>query len=100
MELRNWIGIVIIVVGLILQPVGWMYTFWLQGLSFVLIVTGVFIFMTQKYFEKSAENEFGSGSGGKSGSGMPGDIYGNNGWDKGGRSESWNSDSGGDGGGD
>lgn len=77
-----------------------MYTFWLQGLSLILIVIGVFIFVTQKYFEKPAENEFGSGSGVKSGSGMPGDIHGNNGWDKGGRSENWNSDSGGDGGGD
>ncbi|GAB6042880.1 hypothetical protein [Endothiovibrio diazotrophicus] len=99
MEPRNWIGIIIILTGVIVQPVGWMFAFWLQILSFILIFIGVFIFLTQKYIEKTEESEFGSGSGGSHA--MPGDIHDYSGWEHGGRSESWSSDqSDGGGGGD
>ncbi len=98
MEGRNWIGLGFILVGVIIQPVGWMFVFWLQILSFVLIFIGTFIFVTQKYIEKSEEKEFASsGSGGPT---MPGDIHEYSGWGSGGRSDSYMSDSGSDGGGD
>ncbi len=97
MEPRNWIGITFIIAGVVLQPIGWMYFFSIQILSFVLIAIGAFIFVTQKYLDKAAENE--SRSSGGSGSGMPGDIHGHSGWDKGGRSDSWSSGVGSDGGG-
>jgi len=97
MEKRNWIGLVFILSGVIIQPIGWMFMFWLQILSFVLIFIGAVIFVTQKYIEKSEEKEFGSG--GSYGPAMPGDIHDNSGWGKGGRSESYMSDSSGDGGG-
>ena len=93
MEPRNWIGLTIIIVGLILQPVGWMYVFWIQGLSFVLIAIGVLVFATQKILERKIEKEYGSG-----GSGKPGEIHGYSGWGDGGRSESWKAEHGGDGG--
>ena len=96
MEPRNWIGIIIILLGVILQPVGWMFVFWVQILSFVLITIGVFIFVTQKYINYKEEKEFVSR---RSGSGMPGDIHENSGWGSGGRSESWSSEHGGQGGG-
>ncbi len=97
MEMRNWIGIIIILAGVIIQPVGWMFHFWLQILSFVLIFIGVVIFVTQKYIEKSEEREFSSGSGNRQA--MPGDIHDYSGWGEGGRSESWSSSHGSDGGG-
>lgn len=97
MEKRNWIGLIFMLAGIIIQPVGFMYAFWLQILSFVLIFIGAFIFVTQKYIEKKEEKEFGSYGGGRS---MPGDIHDNSGWGKGGRSDSYMSDSGSDGGGD
>jgi len=85
MEPRNWIGIILVIIGVIIQPVGWMYTFWLQILSFVLIFIGVFIFVTQKYLDYSVARELS----GKGGSGMPGDIHDSSGWGSGGRSDSW-----------
>ena len=98
MEPRNWIGIMIVIAGVIIQPIGWMFHFWLQVASFILIFVGVLIFATQKYIQKSEEREFGSSSG--SGQAMPGDIHDYSGWGEGGRSESWSSShGGGDGGG-
>ena len=91
MESRNWIGLVIILAGVILQPIGWMYFYWVQIVSYALIFIGVFIFATQSYLDKSVEKEYGTANG----SAMPGDVLDHSGWGKGGRSESWNSDFGG-----
>jgi len=96
MEFRNWIGITIIVFGVLLLPIGWMFYFPLQIISFALIFVGGLIFFTNKYLDKSVENEFNSGS--RSGSAMPSDVHDHSGWGKGGRSDSWTSDQ--DGGGD
>ena len=97
MEHRNWIGLIFILAGIIIQPIGWMFMFWLQVLSFVLIFIGTLIFVTQKYIEKSEEKEFGTGR--SQGPAMPGDVHDYSGWGKGGRSESYMSDSSSDGGG-
>jgi uncharacterized membrane protein YgcG len=100
MEPRNWIGIVMLIAGIIIQPIGWMYAFWLQLVSFVFIVLGVSIFFTQKLIERMEERERSAGH--PSHHPMPGDIHDYNGWGHGGRSTSWTSghDSGGsDGGG-
>ena len=97
MEARNWVGIVIILVGVVLQPVGFMFAFWVQCVSAVLIVIGVFIFVTQKYIERSEANEYESRS--EKGHVLPGDINENSGWGSGGRSESWSSSDSSDGGG-
>ncbi len=100
MESRNWIGLVIILAGVVIQPIAWMYNFWLQVLSFSLIFIGAFIFFTQKYIQRSEEKEFGASHTG--GPVVPGDIHESSGWGHGGRSNSW-SDSfgeGGDGGAD
>jgi hypothetical protein len=97
MEARNWIGTALIVAGMALQPVGWMFVLWLQIVSLLLIFAGLLIFITQKYIEKSEEQEFHSSSSG--GTVVPSDIHDHSGWGSGGRSESW-SDGNGDGGGD
>ncbi len=96
MEPRNWIGITIIIAGVIIQPVGWMFAFWLQVVSFLLITVGVLIFVTQKYIQKSEEKEFSSSS--ANGPAMPGDIHDYSGWGEGGRSDSYSSSHGSDGG--
>ena len=96
MERRNLIGLVLLVLGVILQPVGWMYVFWVQMLSFALIGIGVVVFITQKCVEKLEDGAEGRG-GYSRGAGMPGDVYDHGGWGRGGRSDSWSS-GGGDGG--
>ena len=107
MDFRKWIGLGSILAGVLIQPIGWMYEFWLQILSFVLIFVGAFIFVTQKYVDKAVK-EFNSGGRGRRGRRgrrggpvMPGDIHDYSGWGKGGRSESYmsKSSSDGDGGG-
>jgi len=89
MEPRNWIGLIFILCGVIIQPIGWMYAFWIQIASFILIFIGVVIFVTQRYIERVESR--GERSGSRSGSGMPGDIHDASGWGHGGRSESWKS---------
>jgi len=84
MEFRNWVGIAIITLGVLLLPIGWMFYFPLQIFSFALICT------TNKFLDKSVEKEFSGSS--RSGGAMPGDIHDHSGWGKGGRSDSWSSD--------
>jgi len=94
MEPRNWIGLIIIFIGVAIQPIGWMFYFWVQILSFILIVIGLLIFCTQKYLDYQVEKEFSSGS--SNGQGIPGDVHDHSGWGSGGQSSSWSSsDSGG-----
>ena len=99
MEARNYIGIVLVIIGTTLIPIGWMFSTTVTVIGFVLFVLGLIIFMTQRYIEKSEEAEFGGS--GKGGSPMPADIHDHSGWGSGGRSEGWSSSSdSGDGGGD
>jgi len=89
MEPRNWIGLIILFVGVAIQPIGWMFYFWVQILSFVLIVIGCLIFGSQKYMDYQDEKEFSSGRTG--GTVVPGDIHDHSGWGSGGQSSSWQS---------
>ena len=91
MEPRNWIGLTIAFIGMVLQPIGWILYPWVRILSLVLFAVGVAIFFTQKYIEQMDAKEFGSGS--DPSSSGPGDIYNYSGWRSGGRSESGLSDS-------
>lgn len=98
MEIRNWIGLILIVIGIALQPFGWIYYYPAQIISFVLIFVGCFIFVTQKYIEKKEEE---ANARYLSGRGLSGDIADNSGWGRNGESHSYqnfNSDSSGDGG--
>ena len=91
MESRHYIGIAIIVVGVVLQPIGWMYSTIVAVVSFILIAIGAFIFITQKVLEKMEEKEFGSAN--RGGPDLPGDVHGSSGWERGGRSDAWESSS-------
>jgi hypothetical protein len=97
MESRNWIGLLFILVGVILQPLGWIFFHPLQLVYFILIFIGAAIFVTQKYIEKSEEAKFDSTCD-CNGHALPADINDSSGWGHGGPSESWAS--GPDGGGD
>ncbi|WP_146201321.1 hypothetical protein [Leucothrix arctica] len=101
MALRRWIGVALMLTGMIFQPIGWMHILWVQGLSLLLVFVGVFLLVKPKNIDQSVEKE---GSHPTSRRLMPGDLHDHSGWGKGGRSESWNrehgSGSGGEGGGD
>jgi uncharacterized membrane protein len=99
MEARNYIGIVLVVIGTTLIPIGWMFSPVTTLIGFLLFVLGLVIFMTQQYIERSEEAEF-SRFGKRGNGGMPTDVHDHSGWGSGGRSEGWSSShSGSDGGG-
>ncbi len=95
------VGLIILLVGVILQPIGWMYSHWLTPISFLSIIAGVFLMLRGRQLDGSGE---GTSSGRLTGREMPGDIHGYSGQMSGGRSTSWesshSSDSGGSDGGD
>ena len=100
MELRNWIGLIMIFIGIGLQPVGWIYYYPAQIASFFFILIGCFVFATQKYLDKKEETENSRYIGKRS---LTGDTADNSGWGRGGQSHSYqtyNSDGGDSGGGD
>ncbi|ABE43579.1 hypothetical protein [Polaromonas sp. JS666] len=88
MSARNILAIVLLLVGVVLQPVGWMYATWLAAASFVAIVAGGLLL----YVERGRADEGGGGTSGRSaGREMPGDIHGHSGQLSGGRSTAWES---------
>jgi hypothetical protein len=94
MELRNWIGLFILLIGVIIQPLGYLYAPWLKVVSFVLISIGTFVFIAQKYIDFKEEREFTIGSSHRNTS-LPlfGDIFNFSGQRTGGRTEDWSSNS-------
>ncbi len=99
MEVRHYIGIILVAIGTTLIPIGWMFYPILTIVGWVVFVIGVLIFLTQRVIKKMEDKEFGGE--GKFGSCVPTDVHDHSGWGKGGRSEGWesSSDLGGDGGG-
>ena len=91
MELRNYIGLVLIVIGTSLMPVGWMYSQIIAFVGFLFLVLGAIIFYTQRAIRKEEAQELRYGSS-QRGHDLPADIHGHSGWSRGGRSESYESE--------
>jgi hypothetical protein len=83
------LGLIVLVIGIVLQPIGWMFTQWVTIVSFVAIVIGVWLILSGRH----AESDGGHGEGllKPTGREMPGDIHGYSGQLSGGRSTSWES---------
>ena len=96
MELRNWIGIILIIIGSSLQVAGYYSEPWLRVVSFIIIVIGVFIFATQRYLAYSERDHYAGSSHKNTSLPLMGDIYNVSGQRTGGRT---NDSSDGDGGG-
>lgn len=89
MEFRNWIGIILIVIGTSLQVYGYYGETWVRVISFIIIVLGVAVFATQRYIASSENSEFNYGPSSKNTS-LPlmGDIFNTSGQRTGGRTDS------------
>jgi hypothetical protein len=84
------LGLLFLLVGVVLQPLGWIYAMWLAAVSFAAIVLGVLLL----YAGKKDDAEGGAEPSGRAaGRGMPGDIHGHSGQLSGGRSTAWESHS-------
>ena len=84
MNFPRVIGLLVLLAGVVLQPVGWMYTHWFTAVSFAAIFVGVILLLQG---DEDADGD--SGIRRVSGRELPGDIHGNSGQMKGGRSTSW-----------
>lgn len=96
MNARTIFGLTLLLIGVVLQPVGWMYTHWLTAVSFAAIVAGVLMLYVERHQEGSST---GAGIDRPGGRGMPGDVHGHSGQYSGGRSAAWESSHSNDGGG-
>jgi len=90
------LGFCILILGVALQPIGWMYFHWLTLVSFLCILLGVFFLMAGRH---DGPKDGAGGPGRLTGREMPGDIHGYSGQMSGGRSTSWESSHGDHGGG-
>lgn len=82
------VGLFTLIGGVILQPLGWMFSHWLTPVSFVAILVGVILLLRG---HKQDGSDGGEASGPSTGRAMPGDIHGYSGQMTGGRSTSWES---------
>ena len=88
MHFREWVGLILVAVGLVLMPVAWAFNRYLWLIAFGVMSIGFALFLTdrvQRRMSKSSESE---GSGHGQGRPMPTDIHNYTGWRSGGRSES------------
>ena len=96
MNVRTILAIVLLLVGVVLQPIGWMYATWLAIVSFAAIVAAGLLLYAGRV--RAGEGDGGT-SGHSAGRGMPGDIHGHSGQLSGGRSTAWESNHSAEGGG-
>jgi hypothetical protein len=103
MSLRETLGLVFIILGLVLTPVAWVTSRALWLLAFLLLAIGGCLFVTDRIYRRMTKSERDVGAGGgshSSGRPMPTDIHNYTGWRSGGRSETMGEGPGGEGGGD
>ena len=94
MSFREWLGLILTVVGLVLTPVAWAFSRPLWVLAFGLMGVGLMLFFTDRVYRRlKRSSDHSSGSGNTSGHAMPTDIHNYTGWRSGGRSESMGSHS-------
>ena len=86
MNFTRVIGLLVLLVGVVLQPVGWMYTHWFTAVSYAAIFVGVMLLL---HGDEAADGDGPIGR--ASGRALPGDIHGHSGQMTGGRSTSWES---------
>ena len=98
MNVREMLGLATIVVALVLVPVAWTTSRMLWLVSFLLLVLGSILFVSERIARRleRLERETGGGTC-ASGHAMPTDVHNFTGWRSGGRSETMDSATGTDG---
>jgi membrane protein implicated in regulation of membrane protease activity len=88
-NIRSYIGIAAVAVGAVTLPIGWMFSVAITLGALLLLIVGLYIFLTPPVIEKLEQDERRDRRK-QSGVEIPGDIHGFSGWGRGGRSASWN----------
>jgi hypothetical protein len=102
MSFREIAGLLLLIAGVAIVPLGWIVNHKLSLVAGVLLFVGGWLFYTERALRRKAELAREDSGGGSYGPDMPGDIHNYTGWRTGGRTEpfdsfSESSDSGGDG---
>lgn len=93
MNIREALGLLLIVASLVLVPVAWAFSNLLWALAFVLLVAGAGLFYTERVIKKEEQLVKESGGSCQRGRAMPTDIHNYTEWRSGGRSSSFESES-------
>ncbi len=100
MNLRETLGFLLVVAGLVLLPAAWAFSRRLWLVAFLLLVVGMVLFYTERMLKREQANGREGVGSGCDGSAVPTDINNYTGWQSGGRSETMDSSSDSGGGGD
>jgi hypothetical protein len=87
LRFREIVGALLITVSLILVPAAWAFSRALWLLAFFALVSGAWLFYTERNIRKEEELDRLSGHRSGQGSGRPNDIHDYTGWSRAGRSE-------------
>ncbi len=87
MSFREIAGFVLIIVGLLLVPVAWMFSRTLWFAAFILVTLGMLLFYTERI-----ERKAGTGAAGHDGRPLPSDVNDYTDWSTGGHSGSMDGD--------
>ena len=93
MSFREWVGLILVAVGLVLMPVAWAFSRYLWLVAFGVLVVGFMLFFSVRVQRRMYGSSESVGSGHGQGRPMPTDIHNYTGWRSGGRSESMGSHS-------
>ena len=93
MNIREALGLLLIIAALVLVPAAWAFSNLLWALAFVLLVVGAGLFYTERVIKKEEKLEKESRGSCQGVHAMPTDIHNHTGWRSGGRSGSFESES-------
>ena|SRR5688500_1523959 len=93
-NLREALGLFLIFVGLVLVPVGWMWSRQLWLVAGLIWLLGVLLFFSERIMKRVEEDaKEGGEAGGSHRMPLPGDVHNYSGWRHGGRSENMDGES-------
>ena len=87
MTAREIIGLVFLIVGTAMVPLGWIVSHKILFLAGLILGVGVWLFYTARILKREARLAKESTGGGNYGPPMPGDIHNYTGWRTGGRTQ-------------
>lgn len=99
MSVREIFGLILLIIGVVTAPLGWIVSHKILLISGALLFVGMWLFYTARVARREQELSREGSSGGSHGPSVPGDVHNYTGWRSGGRTEPFESTSSGNGGG-
>lgn len=87
MTTREFVGLVFLIVGVAVVPLGWIVSHKILLLAVLLLWVGAWLFYTARMLKRKEQLDKESTHGGNYGPPMPGDVHNYTGWRTGGRTQ-------------